>query len=108
MSNYKKEEKTKVSTLSVEAIEILEAYEYKMQHGIKSIEDCQNASEELLCGFLSDVPFTVDASTHLEDSERLASIIEAHDEAVFYGFRTSTGKSMLMRTDKYISAITNQ
>lgn len=78
------------------------AKQWRKDYDIKTIEDCANASEELLCGFLGS-SYSI---THADVNERAQTIVEAHDERIFYAINVN-GKNHMWRTRAFSSYNTN-
>lgn len=76
----------------------ISAAEYRLEYNIKTIEDCQNASEEYLCGFLKDKN-SVNISNQLSNNKTLVDIIKKDLTHAYYGFKTDKGRSYLVKTN---------
>lgn len=105
MSDTKTDKTISISELAEISQISLTAAEYRIEYDINTVEDCQNASEELICGFLNDDK-RVNLNTHVKLDDNMIHNIEDSGLYALYAVKVK-GKNVGMFTKVKTRVITS-
>lgn len=104
MNDTKNQKTVSISEIAMANQISLSAAEYRIEYGINSIDDCQNASEECLCEFVSDST-RLSLAGHAKLDDNSLFNLDTNDLSALYAMNIN-GKNVGMLTNTKTRVIT--